>query len=511
MLVVVGLALLVAETLMEYFATIHSRPQELSSTGGSAENPAASWLPQALNTDLLQQAQPRYFESSQHPNTEVQEQQRQHSSKPATYHRAEKQVKIPRLYTSQDLRHHHQQEAKSSSEFLADRFAGAPRTHHGKRFEELSPADVKSRKWFVFQPSGGFNNQRIILERALRICKLLNRICIVPPAGRHSSMYKNYNKLDGNETMAMDRILDFEFIQNYQEVFAAEITFENIIEILHTSFPTEEEWYVVEQTRSERRKAPLTLDNITALVTHPARVIYFAGPTMWQRFSRHFEYEVFPFIRYAPFFRALSLDVANSLGLGRNYVAVHSRPSDHGEKWEERRANATEAAQESYYNNEKNSQEGENKLAMSPSTAAPKIQHANGFSTKYLPSNQAIIDPGGYLLREIWLAIAEADLRHEMFQQVYIATKPTISRKVFANLTHSFQVLLSADIPEPVLERLHAVFPKPEQNRLQNDILGIVEQLICARAFIYIGFKGSSFSEYIARMRKEPKANLLVE
>ncbi|GBG34202.1 Hypothetical Protein FCC1311_104262 [Hondaea fermentalgiana] len=423
---------------------------------------------------------------------------------------------------------------------LAEPYAGAPSTFPGSRFEDLAEHEVQAKQWLVFQQSGGFNNQRIILERALRICKLLKRTCLVPPAGRHSSMFKNYNRLDADEIIAMDRVLDFGLLQDYQEAVPSALRFEDTLPILQKAFPESTQWHVIEQSRAERKKTPLGYENITALAANPASVIYIAGPTMWQRFAPGFDEEVHPYIRYAPFFRAISLDLARSLRLGRHYICVHSRPSDHGEKWEARMANNTPPALPMEHSNaaaaaaaaaaattaanvtasggsvsHSNTVEGGNSSAINVPTAppTPKVRHANGFSTKYLPSDDAIADPGTYLQREIWLAIAEAGLDANLFRRVYIATKPNINRQLFANITagrSDMRVYLSGDMPPRVSAALAAVFPRPEQVRLQNDILGIVEQLICARAFVYIGFSGSSFSEYIARMRREPMRNLIV-
>ena len=47
------------------------------------------------------------------------------------------------------------------------------------------PGDEQN--YFVYQPSGGLNNQRVLLEHALVICQLLNRTCLVPPAAAHTN------------------------------------------------------------------------------------------------------------------------------------------------------------------------------------------------------------------------------------------------------------------------------------------------------------------------------------
>ena len=69
------------------------------------------------------------------------------------------------------------------------------------KFQNPSRDDFETGKWllpnekyFIFQPSGGLSNQRIIIEQALVVCRALNRTCVLPMAAKHTSMWYNYNK-----------------------------------------------------------------------------------------------------------------------------------------------------------------------------------------------------------------------------------------------------------------------------------------------------------------------------
>lgn len=408
-----------------------------------------------------------------------------------------------------------------------DAFAGAPRTYDGAALEELPRGQLSSMRLFVFQPSGGFNNQRIIVERAVRICGVLGRVCVVPMAGRHSSLFANYNKLGEDDLMSMDRVLDFAALAGAAQVVPTRLPFLKLLAHLRKRIPDKADWHVLEQSKADKKKQPLLLENLTAWRDAPERVWYFAGPTMWQRFGEHathFERPVWPHVHYSGFFRALAIDMAGSLGLVRNYVAVHARQSDHGEKWEKRmaeREKEKEAEAEAVFAAEADAKPVQGragagalpgKTAKAAKAATTKFAHSKGFSTRYIQSEEALSDPGTYLGQQIRYSLVHRSLPREHLMKVYIATKPGSNLTHFANLTRKFDytVLFSGDVPRRLHDKLRAALPRPEQDRLRADMLGVVEQLVCARAYVFIGFRGSSFSEQIGRLRREPLRNLEV-
>lgn len=70
----------------------------------------------------------------------------------------------------------------------------------------------EGKKYFLYQPSGGWNNQRIQLENAILICRLTNRICILPPVSRHTNYYYNYNVQTGDRLLSIQRVLNIPLI-----------------------------------------------------------------------------------------------------------------------------------------------------------------------------------------------------------------------------------------------------------------------------------------------------------
>lgn len=386
--------------------------------------------------------------------------------------------------------------------YYVDLFPGAPRTHIGKiRAEDLLQFRKKS-KIFIFQPSGGFNNQRIILERAIQICSLLKRICIIPMAGRHSSFYSSYNKLSRNSLIEMDRVLDFNELRKFgAKILPLSTPLQSFIEQLKEKFPENENyWFKIEQTTAERKLNPLTLHNLTELENRPEKIIYFGNSTMWQRFDSDFEKEVYPFIKYSPFFRAMALDIIDSLNLKKYFVCFHSRASDHGEKWEKRMEKQELVKEEMKL---KNSTNLNNKSSTHPPKNT-KYGHKNGFSSQYLKSNDALDDPESYLKNQVEFIFSANKALSRNLKTLYVATKPNFDKKWYSNFTGLFDnIYLSSDIPIDIMSRFDKLFNLPNSARLRNDLLGIIEQIICARSYMYIGFKGSSFAEYIDRLRQE--------
>lgn len=70
-------------------------------------------------------------------------------------------------------------------------------------------------KYFMYSPSGGFNNQRLELEFALRMAKVFNRTLVVPMAGKHSDLWRGYWYLPNEDLFPMDRIIDLEHMEDY--------------------------------------------------------------------------------------------------------------------------------------------------------------------------------------------------------------------------------------------------------------------------------------------------------
>uniref|UniRef100_A0A7S2WQ54 GDP-fucose protein O-fucosyltransferase 2 n=1 Tax=Mucochytrium quahogii TaxID=96639 RepID=A0A7S2WQ54_9STRA len=384
---------------------------------------------------------------------------------------------------------------------FSDEYRGAPLSYRGDQ-RGISFVEKSQKRYFLFQPSGGFNNQRIIVQRAMMICKQLDRVCLVPMAGKHTSMYNNYNRIDKMGLWPMDRVLDFEVMRKYVDVVPLDTPFLSFIKGLPSDM--KDEWFVLNQTKFEKRRNKVTMENITAWKSLEQRIVYFAGGSMWQRFDKNLEEQAAKFVQYTPFFTSLALDAVQGLKLGKYYIAVHARQSDHGEKWEAwmaRKAAAAAAAAILEANSTVSSPENYTQAPGSES----KYVHRKGFSTRYLQSEKGVEDPGAFLSTVMAFNERKYRMPQGILNTMYIATKPSTNHAYYNNLTADgrYVVKYSDDIPEPVITRLDELFKLPRQKSLRNDMLGVLEQLICARSFMFIGFKGSSFAEYISTLRQK--------
>jgi hypothetical protein len=90
----------------------------------------------------------------------------------------------------------------------------------------------EKKRYFAYQPSGGWNNQRLLVENALIICRLTNRTCIAPPAAPHSNYFPNYNRLPASAVTGMPRLLNFDKLNEVAPLVAvpAGLTFERFVE-----------------------------------------------------------------------------------------------------------------------------------------------------------------------------------------------------------------------------------------------------------------------------------------
>jgi len=98
-----------------------------------------------------------------------------------------------------------------------------------------------------------------------------------------------------------------------------------------------------------------------------------------------------------------------------------------------------------------------------------------------------------------WYASRIADYK-EMATKVYVATDEP-NRSLFNPfLEHGLSPVFWEDLPE--LEEILRPYLKHFPKRMFMDILGMVEQLICAYSAMFLGSGYSTFTTYILRLRK---------
>jgi len=96
-----------------------------------------------------------------------------------------------------------------STEDISDE-ALAEMTHHSPQEERKYFPDTRKpgAKYFLYQPSGGWGNQRLIIRWAMIVANAMNRTLAISPLAPHSDIWSGYNKWQKHELLPADRVLD---------------------------------------------------------------------------------------------------------------------------------------------------------------------------------------------------------------------------------------------------------------------------------------------------------------
>ncbi|GBG33325.1 Hypothetical Protein FCC1311_095482 [Hondaea fermentalgiana] len=319
--------------------------------------------------------------------------------------------------------------------------ARLPRTS-SRTYNELDP----SRKYFIYSPSGGWNNQLACLLNALVLAEMSGRDLVIPPMARHSDLFNGYLKVEAKATAPMDMILDLDFFEQASGVRVVPLNV--TLEHFYTNLLPGSQTRVVSVPKGEtliRPKNRATYKLVEEWVTDAKdQIIYYRGPF----FSRHWadweiggpRVESWKALRYAPYLVALA-DEAKATLFPRGYNALHVRMGDY----------------------------------------LTRLQQRAGDGSKQ------------------WVK-AIRSLGWSPSRPIYVASDMSRSSAHFTSLlAFANKTFFMSDLEERgVLEELKVAVPHA---KLRNDIFGLVEQLICADARNFIGSYFSTFSLTIMVMR----------
>ena len=307
-------------------------------------------------------------------------------------------------------------------------------------FEDAAKWMKPDEKYFVYQSSGGLSNQRIMLEYALIVGRYLNRTVILPGLGPHTSMWYNFNKIPLEDFLPADELLDFNAMNAFAKVLPIRgITLKRFIMVNENP----KTWYRVERNKlAEKRQNPWSLEyvqNTFGNLKDP--VLFFARGTMWECFD--FSSEVLDAARR-------SVRAHLSIRKVARNVALRLFPKGH-----------------------------------------------NALHTRFM-------DGDGTDLREGLLKPAPSFIfRMRKFDKtipLYVATVPAKRKSPYFNAFKEKFKLVFGDALErdPEVQQILAGITR----RMKETVLGIIEQLVCARAERFLGTGFSTFSEHIRRMRR---------
>lgn len=333
-----------------------------------------------------------------------------------------------------------EEDKPSSSIFKASAsYEPAPRTHLGP-YNEIRRDGTK---YFIYSPSGGFNNQREELAYAIEIGKLLNRTLYVPMAGRHTNFFQSYERLAGTKDLfPMDRILDFPYLETYGvPLVPLNITLmrfvakfikqvgENSVEILfHPERPSQiERWHKPE---------------VLSLRKYNKKLLFLRGRGFYHRwFASSTMTKLKMRFRYSKYLRDLAVKITEN-SIGKNFYAMHIRMGDY-----------------------KVSYDSPHLFVQS----LVRTARSRKWRTQKFP---------------LYVATDDEKKSGEDFGPVYSA----FSKVLFAN-----------HISKDLVREYRKLFP--QESGLRADMMGILEQLICAQAIDFVGTSTSTFSAWIQFMR----------
>ncbi len=341
-------------------------------------------------------------------------------------------------------------EASSSA---TDAAYDAPRTWN----HEYNKIDLTSNRYFVYSSSGGFNNQRAILEYAIWISRYLNRTLIIPMAGKHTQMWYKHEELLPQHLFPMDRLLDIRVLERIYlqstidnsdgsgqptaSLDANAFSSKSPYVVLNISVPLFikdlERRNIDMHTMFHYQTKQWTQKDLEQFKGIKSSILYFKGGEMYHRWG--FPAKEMEFIQrhvvYSPAIRKLAIDLSRSFSGPFN--AVHIRLGDY--------------------------------TGRTPSSVSflNKMLQGYSFNTTY---------------------------------PLYIATEPTSSISYFKPILDKFpRVVFSKNLPNEPIMKFKSIFPP---GQIRNDMLGILEQLLCVAAKKFVPTDFSTFSAWINFMRK---------
>mmetsp|Transcript_6235 Transcript_6235/g.7582 ORF Transcript_6235/g.7582 Transcript_6235/m.7582 type:complete len:493 (+) Transcript_6235:231-1709(+) len=297
------------------------------------------------------------------------------------------------------------------------------------------------RKYFMFTPSGGFNNQRICLEYAVRIGKILNRSVIAPMAGKHLNFWHRYYNQSLDTLVPMDTLLDFEYLQTYGT------------DLIPTNIPLKQlEKQLKEEGRLQviykKYRAMWKESEIPTQLGSDAEILMLKGPTMYHKwFSPETIEHTRTYVVYSKLVRRTAFEIMKVLG--SKYNAVHIRLGDYAE--------------------------------------TPK----SGSRTFTAPDPERIVKD------------LVGKKGFDISVPLYIATEPEWARKRSIWLPfrrkYKYKNLFYAHNFKSITTQYAELFPEA----VVGDFLGLVEQMICVGAKKFSGSWFSNFSANILLMRRQ--------
>ena len=295
-------------------------------------------------------------------------------------------------------------------------------------------------RYFLYSPSGGLSNQLIELSYALEIGRLLNRTVFAPMIARHSSGWRTFESLSPSELFPADRIIDFPWLSEKTPCIPLNVSVERFAAYWARTMGGNRMRIVYHPHRENWGVNEL----MSNLASEKRRLVYLRGAEMYHKwFSPSVILKSRKRVRFAPALRKRAVEIVHVMFPSGQFNAMHVRLADYSARWG-------------------TFQERSRAILLKPLTErfGPKRELMNKSLPIYLASDEP--NNGG-----------------------------------FVELKKLFTVLTAAHLPKDLVEDYRNLFPKSTR----SDMMGVLEQLICAQAIFFTGTSWSTFSEHIEIIR----------
>ncbi|GBG26813.1 Hypothetical Protein FCC1311_030352 [Hondaea fermentalgiana] len=180
-------------------------------------------------------------------------------------------------------------------------------------------------RFFLYQPSGGWGNQRLILRWAVLAANALNRTLVLPPVAPHANFYLGFNKFEKSQILHMGQVLDLDLLAS--RVYAGIRVHEGDMNEYENLIFRNRTWRMYEKPAAISFMQEKTINRRWS--NEKADVVYWHKTGMWKCCAT-MDAQYYAFIQYGMEFsktlQALALRAAAPMA--PRYNAIHFRRGD---------------------------------------------------------------------------------------------------------------------------------------------------------------------------------------
>ena len=297
----------------------------------------------------------------------------------------------------------------------------------------------RGERYLAYVPGGGWGNQVINLVNAVNLARRSNRVLVVPAHAQHTGLYPTFLRLPLSATVPMDQVVDLDHLVNRTGVRVLPLNV-TLLSWLKTMAGRTRTVRLPAEGLLHPKSASVFTDISHQLAHSPSPLVYLKGKFMTAHWLSR---STLSAVRYAPYLQELAR-AAQERVLGPRFNAIHIRLGD-------------------------------------------VIGRAmrGGRDARHFAANARKLG----FARDVPLYVSAEEPRRHAY---------------FAPLLADFdRVVFLADLrAEPALGAMLAAFDaRTPPGKVRSSVLGMVEQLVCVRASLFLGTRLSTFSMRIQHMR----------